>query len=108
MHYCFIEHDDVNYADPANDQLCYKPCIDINELITVDDVIEQFDLGPNGALVYSMKYLKQNVNWLVERVNKLDSDTYLLIDCPGQVCVQQFFSLLFCKCNDVSLDLYNI
>lgn len=29
---------------------------DIKELITLDDVMEELKLGPNGALIYCMEY----------------------------------------------------
>ncbi|RYG56446.1 hypothetical protein EON66_02900 [archaeon] len=32
-------------------------CADIRELISVDDVMEEMHLGPNGALVYCMEYV---------------------------------------------------
>ena len=31
---------------------------DVQDLITVDDVMEELDLGPNGALMYCMEYLE--------------------------------------------------
>ena len=38
--------------DPANDRLCYECQLNIFELITVEDVMVNCKLGPNGALVY--------------------------------------------------------
>jgi hypothetical protein len=34
------------------------PCIlaDIRELISLDDVMEEIGLGPNGGLIYCMEY----------------------------------------------------
>ena len=37
--------------DPANDVLPFKPDIDISDLITITDVMENLKLGPNGGLV---------------------------------------------------------
>ena len=50
--------------------------------------MENFKLGPNGALIHSMEILECNYNWLIDRVVELTkevSNPYLLIDCPGQV-----------------------
>ena len=45
--------------DPAAEEFSYAPTLDIKELISVDDVMEQLGFGPNGALVYCMEYLLQ-------------------------------------------------
>lgn len=71
--------------DPANDQLPYECSIDVADLITVSDVMDNLTLGPNGALMYCMEYLETNKQWLIDRLDKFPSQTYLLFDCPGQV-----------------------
>lgn len=35
--------------DPANDELPYECAVDISDLIALDQVMDQFDLGPNGG-----------------------------------------------------------
>merc|ERR1740128_821780 len=42
-------------------------------------------LGPNGGLVYCMQFLLENFSWLEGKLQALDPNTYLMIDCPGQV-----------------------
>lgn len=58
---------------------------DIRDLITVEDVMEELGLGPNGGLIYCMEYLLENMDWLDDELNKFDDDEYLLLDCPGQI-----------------------
>lgn len=70
--------------DPANDQLPYKCAVDISELITLGDVMDQLKLGPNGGLIYCMEYLEKNLDWLESKLKSLQGQ-YLLFDCPGQV-----------------------
>lgn len=41
-------------------------------------------LGPNGAMLYCMEYLEQNLDWLVDGLKELDGD-YFVFDVPGQV-----------------------
>lgn len=48
--------------------------------------MEEFDLGPNGGMVYCLEYLEKNVDWLMERLEGLNKK-YLIFDFPGQVCV---------------------
>ena len=38
--------------DPANDALPYPVAIDLKELIAMEEVMETFQLGPNGGLMY--------------------------------------------------------
>ena len=47
--------------------------------------MEELQLGPNGALMYCMEYLLENLDWLQVELNEFDDDEYLLIDCPGQM-----------------------
>ena len=52
--------------------------------------MEEFDLGPNGGLVYCMEYLLANFSWLEDKLKQLGSQ-YVLFDCPGQVSNTQPF-----------------
>ena len=45
--------------DPAAEEFLYEASLDIKELISVEDVMEQLGFGPNGSLVYCMEYLLQ-------------------------------------------------
>lgn len=71
--------------DPAAEYLPYQPLLDIRELITLDDVMEEYKLGPNGGLVYCMEYLVENIQWLQEQLGTIAPNDYLLFDCPGQL-----------------------
>ena len=44
--------------DPANENVPYKADIDVAELIKLEQVMDHFNLGPNGGLVYCMEYLE--------------------------------------------------
>ncbi|VVC33392.1 GPN-loop GTPase,P-loop containing nucleoside triphosphate hydrolase [Cinara cedri] len=70
--------------DPANDSVKYEAAVNISELITVEDVMEYVNLGPNGSLIFCMEYLEKRLTWLLEKLRKY-TDYYLLFDCPGQV-----------------------
>lgn len=51
---------------------------------SLQGVMQEFDLGPNGAMLYCLEYLEKNVDWLVERLETLEQK-YLIFDFPGQV-----------------------
>jgi GPN-loop GTPase len=70
--------------DPANENMQYKASVDIMNLITVEEVMDKFNLGPNGALMYCMEFLEKNFEWLLQQVSALEIN-YFIFDCPGQV-----------------------
>jgi hypothetical protein len=41
-------------------------------------------LGPNGAMIYCMQFLEENIGWLVQKIIEKKC-RYFLIDMPGQV-----------------------
>lgn len=72
--------------DPAAENFDYPVAIDIRELISLDDVMEELGLGPNGALMYCMEHLEDNLDdWLAEELEHYPEDDYLVFDCPGQI-----------------------
>lgn len=71
--------------DPANENVPFKCSVNINELITVDDVMDNIGLGPNGAMIYCLEFLEKNFDWLEKKLKLIGEGKYLLIDCPGQV-----------------------
>ncbi|KAJ7056877.1 hypothetical protein C8F01DRAFT_1152557 [Mycena amicta] len=92
--YCYGKHQlftalnrpiSVVNLDPANDSIPYPCAIDIASLITLQDVMQEHGLGPNGGLLYCMEYLEANLDWLEERLDALGKDAYVLFDLPGQV-----------------------
>lgn len=47
--------------------------------------MEHRKYGANGALVYCMEYLQQNLEFLGDHLDEYGEDEYVLIDCPGQI-----------------------
>ncbi|KAI9311000.1 GPN-loop GTPase [Dichotomocladium elegans] len=84
--------------DPAAEHFEYEPTIDIRELITLEDVMEELDYGPNGGLIYCLEFLLNNIDWLEEEVGTYDDD-YLIIDCPGQIELYTHFPIMRRICN---------
>lgn len=64
--------------------------LSLSEFITVDNVMEQFKLGPNGALMYCMEWLEDHLDSIIKaRVAQLLVENpncrYVLFDLPGQI-----------------------
>ncbi|KAI0687704.1 hypothetical protein BC835DRAFT_1376068 [Cytidiella melzeri] len=70
--------------DPANENIPYPCAVDIASLVTLEDVMKEYGLGPNGGMLYCMEYLEANYDWLQDRLQEL-GDVYVLFDLPGQV-----------------------
>ena len=75
----------VANLDPAAEEFGYQLAFDIRDLISVEEVMEELNLGPNGGLVYCMEYLLSNLDWLRDHLESFDEDEYLILDCPGQL-----------------------
>jgi GTPase SAR1 family protein len=75
----------VASLDPAAENFGYQLAFDIKDLISVEEVMEELKLGPNGGLIYCMEYLMNNLDWLQDHLDDFGDDEYLLLDCPGQL-----------------------
>lgn len=70
--------------DPANDHTSYKPALDIRDLVSLDEIMESEDLGPNGGVLYALEDIEENWEWMQTELKGLGDD-YVIFDCPGQV-----------------------
>ena len=74
--------------DPAADASKYSVTSDVRDLINLDEVMEEEELGPNGALMFCMEYLEDNLDdWLAEELEGYLEDDMVIFDCPGQLVI---------------------
>lgn len=71
--------------DPAAEDFAYEPDWDIKELITLEDVMEELHLGPNGGLIYCLEFLMQNLDELTDQLETVGEEYLIVIDMPGQI-----------------------
>ncbi|KAF4721701.1 GPN-loop GTPase 3, partial [Perkinsus olseni] len=98
--------------DPAAESFAYPCAVNICDLVSLDDVVEECELGPNGGLVMAMDYssifprciwdlgevaqpeygnstrgyvLEEGLDWLEEEISQFNDDEYFMLDCPGQI-----------------------
>ncbi len=71
--------------DPAAEHFTYPVTADIRALISLEDVMSEMKLGPNGGLIYCMEYLVENIDWLEDVLEEIGGDEYIIFDCPGQI-----------------------
>lgn len=70
--------------DPGVDSLPYTPDVDIRDWISLKEVMEEYDLGPNGAQIVAADMIALNAKDVKESIDGFKTD-YVLIDTPGQI-----------------------
>jgi hypothetical protein len=80
--------------DPAANDFSYEPDLDIKDLISLDDAMEELSLGPNGGLIYCFEFLLQNLDFLTAAIEPLSEEYLILFDLPGQIELYTHIPLL--------------
>jgi len=70
--------------DPGAENLTYIPDVDIRDWITLEEIMESYGLGPNGAQIACADMIALNSEDIKKSINSFQSD-YILIDTPGQL-----------------------
>ena len=70
--------------DPGVESPPYTSDVDIRSYVDYGEIMQQFGLGPNGALVASLDMAIGHVNDIREEIVDLGRD-YVIVDCPGQM-----------------------
>ncbi|KAK7989067.1 kinesin light chain 1 [Apiospora arundinis] len=71
--------------DPAAESFEHTPDLDIKDLISLEDVMEEMGLGPNGGLIYCFEFLMENLDFLTEALDSLTEEYMIIFDLPGQI-----------------------
>ena len=80
--------------DPAANDFAYKPDLDIKDLISLDDAMEELQLGPNGGLIHCFEFLLQNLDFLSTAIEPLSEEYLIIFDLPGQIELYTHIPLL--------------
>jgi GTPase SAR1 family protein len=70
--------------DPGAGQLPYSPEVDIRDWVSLDKVMAEYGLGPNGAQVASADMIAMKLPEVEEVLEEFDPDVFLF-DTPGQL-----------------------
>ncbi|SMD30490.1 ATP/GTP-binding protein [Picrophilus oshimae] len=70
--------------DPGSDFMPYNPEIDIKEKISLNDIMSNYSLGPNGAQIVAADMILENINYIKEKLENYP-DYYVIFDTPGQI-----------------------
>ena len=70
--------------DPGAENLPYNPDVDIRDWILLEEVMENYELGPNGAQIACADMLAVNIADVKKSIEAFKTD-YVFIDTPGQL-----------------------
>ena len=70
--------------DPGVEKMPYTCDIDVRDHIDYVSIMQQYELGPNGALIMANDLIASKIDDIQNEVNKVNPD-YLIVDTPGQI-----------------------
>lgn len=72
--------------DPAVKYIPYQADVDIRDYIDYDQLIDEYKLGPNGAMIAAADLVADYINDIREDIEELgESSSLVLVDTPGQM-----------------------
>jgi len=74
----------VANLDPGALKLPYTPDVDVRNYVNVEDLMEKYGLGPNGALVMAADLIADEIEQISREIEDLRSDI-VLVDTSGQM-----------------------
>ncbi len=81
----FLEVDALTInLDPGAERVHYDPEFDVRDLISLSDVMDEYDLGPNGAQILAADLVAAQAYDIADELDGVAGDL-LVIDTPGQV-----------------------
>jgi len=70
--------------DPGVLTLPYLPDADVRDYVNVEDLMEKYSLGPNGALIMAADLIADEIEQISKEIEELKSDI-VLVDTSGQM-----------------------
>lgn len=70
--------------DPGALKLPYAPDVDVRNYVNVENLMEEYSLGPNGALVMAADLIADSIEEISKEIEESRSDV-VLVDTSGQM-----------------------
>jgi len=70
--------------DPGALRLPYTPDVDVRDFVRIDDLMDRYDLGPNGALVMAADLIADQIESIAKEIESFDADV-VIVDTSGQM-----------------------
>lgn len=71
-------------ADPGAQNLPYTADVDVRTYVDIENLMLQYRLGPNGALIMATDLIGEYIEEIKEEIDETGTDL-LLVDTPGQM-----------------------
>jgi GTPase SAR1 family protein len=75
--------------DPGALKLPYSPDVDIRNYVDVGNLMEKYELGPNGAVILAADLIADEIENVTKDIESTNADL-VLVDTPGQMEVFAF------------------
>lgn len=85
--------------DPGAEMIPYSPDVDIREWFTLEDIMQNYGVGPNGAQIVGADLISLKAEEIKEEIDGYSGE-YVLIDTPGQM---ELFTLR--KASEILIDV---
>lgn len=70
--------------DPAVQTLPYTAEIDVREYLDMQEIVDTYELGPNGAMVHATDLVASHMETIMEEIEDHEADA-VIVDTPGQL-----------------------
>ena len=70
--------------DPGVENMPYTCDVDVRDYVDYVSIMQQYELGPNGAMVMANDLIASKIDDIQNQVNQVNPD-YLIVDTPGQI-----------------------
>jgi GTPase SAR1 family protein len=70
--------------DPGVVALPYEPDVDVRTMIDLQEIMQKYSLGPNGALIFASDLIASKLSEIQDDIDASNAD-FVVIDTPGQV-----------------------
>jgi GPN-loop GTPase len=70
--------------DPGVIVLPYEPDVDVRTMIDLQDIMRDYSLGPNGALILASDLIASKLPEIQDEIDSSNPD-FVVIDTPGQI-----------------------
>mgnify|MGYP001626136499 CR=1 FL=1 len=70
--------------DPGTEFLPYEPDVDVRDYVVLQDIMQDYSLGPNGAQILAADLIANQIDDIKKEIDEYDTD-YVIVDTPGQL-----------------------
>ena len=70
--------------DPGVESLPYRPDVDVRDYVDIVQIMQQYDLGPNGSMIMANDLIATKIDDIQNEIHGVNPD-YLIVDTPGQI-----------------------